>query len=79
MVKVEWLANGDPFAIVIDPEAAATASVAPDGSAVTVVFRKEGKTPCSLIVPDSVAAQVFGPDYRAMFVSGSAVSDGGDR
>jgi hypothetical protein len=64
------MANGDPFAIVIDPEASATTSVAPDGSAVTVIFRQEGKAPCSLIVPESVAPQVFGPDYVAVLSTG---------
>ncbi|HEV3360494.1 MAG TPA: hypothetical protein VG247_27070 [Pseudonocardiaceae bacterium] len=70
--------NGDPFAVVIDPDASATTSVAPDGSAVTVTFRQDGKTPCSLIVPESVAAQVFGPDYRAAFTDGSAGTNGGE-
>ncbi len=78
MVKVECLADGNPFAIVIGPEASAATSVAPDGSAVTVTFRQEGTTPCSLIVPESVAAQVFGPDYRAAFAEGSVELNGGE-
>lgn len=62
-VKVECLANGEPFAIVIDSDVRAETTAAVDRSSVTIVLRKPGVMPCSLIFPGEVAEQVFGPDF----------------
>lgn len=77
MVKIHQLPNGDPFAIVIDNGTQARTSFAADGSSVTVVLRESGKAPCSLIFPESVAVQVFGPDFAATPAEESPVSEGG--
>jgi hypothetical protein len=65
MVKIHQLPNGDPFAIVIEDDTQARTSVAADGSSVTVILRQPGMMPCSLIFPELVAAQVFGPHFAA--------------
>jgi hypothetical protein len=63
MVKVECLADGEPFAIVIDADVQTETTAAVDGSSVTIVLRKPGAMPCSLIFPRDVAEQVFRPDF----------------
>jgi hypothetical protein len=74
MVKVECLADGEPFAIVIDSDVRAETTAAVDGTSVTIVLRKPGLMPCSLIFPGDVAEQVFGPDF--ICVRPKAESDG---
>lgn len=63
MITVHRMPNGEPFAVVVDSDVQASTSVAVDRSSVTVVLRKQGRAPCTLIFPGDVGEQVFGPDF----------------
>jgi hypothetical protein len=67
LVTVHALPSGEPFAVVIGDSAKARMSVSADGSAVTVTLRLPGVMPCSVIFPEFVAVQAFGPDFVEMF------------
>jgi hypothetical protein len=77
LVTVHALPNGEPFAVVINEIAKARTSVSADGSAVTVTLRLPGVMPCSVIFPEFVAAQAFGPDFVTMFADARGRDQGG--
>jgi hypothetical protein len=63
LVTVHALPSGEPFAVVVNQIASARMSMSADGSAVTVTLRHPGVMPCSVIYPEFVAVQAFGPDF----------------
>jgi hypothetical protein len=78
VVTIHQTPGGDPFTVVINSDARATIVVSPDGSAVTISLRLPGQRelmPCSLILPELVAAQVFGPDFATTLRSGANGTD----
>jgi hypothetical protein len=66
VVTVHQLPNGEPFAVVINDSAQARTSVSADGSALTITLRLPGLMPCSMIFPEFVAVQAFGPEFLGM-------------
>lgn len=79
LVTVHALPNGEPFAVVVNQEAKARTSVAADGSALTVTLRYQGVMPCSLIIPEFVAVQAFGPEFVEMFANARGRDLGGEQ
>jgi hypothetical protein len=67
VVTVQHLPGGEVYAVVADPAAIAHTSVSADRSSVTVSLRLNGGMPCSIIFPDYVATQAFGPAFATMF------------
>jgi hypothetical protein len=69
LVTVHALPSGEPFAVVINDSAKARTSVSADGSAVTVTLRLPGLMPCSVIFPEFVAVEAFGPEFVQLFAN----------
>jgi hypothetical protein len=77
LVTVHALPSGEPFAVVINDGAQARTSIAADGSALTVTLRYPGVMPCSVIYPEYVAVQAFGPDFVEMIANARGRDQGG--
>jgi hypothetical protein len=77
LVTVHALPSGEPFAVVINDSAQARTSIAADGSALTVTLRHPGVMPCSVIYPEFVAVQAFGPDFVEMIANARGRDLGG--
>jgi hypothetical protein len=76
-VTVHALPSGEPFAVLINESARARTSVSADGSAVTITLRLPGLMPCSVIFPEFVAVQAFGPNFAEMFAAARDSDQGG--
>jgi hypothetical protein len=77
LVTVHALPSGEPFAVVINDSANARTSVSADGSAITVTLRHPGVMPCSVIFPEFVAVQAFGPDFVELMANARGRDQGG--